>query len=323
MKTKKWLKIATRNLPFYRMVMIYQSFARYKKIIGWQYGDSLTTFDRGIINLYRRKSDLEKYLAYFLKLKDKQKFLKLIEKRIVTFQVGRTKDFGALYGQFLDFWPLVNFPLALENALRILGYKKTLAAHQKQLVRLRRLSEAKISRLERLIDQSVRSTWLYATPDEILKDKTDSEKLKKRRKAVLILEKNKVKIVTGGKAATWFKIFTEAIETPAAAIKGRNVYPGRVKGRVKIVMYKKDLIKIKKGDILVAPMTEPDFLPAIKKAAAIVTDEGGMTCHAAIVSRELGIPCIIGTKIATKVLKDGDMIEVDAVRGIVNIIKKS
>ena len=76
------------------------------------------------------------------------------------------------------------------------------------------------------------------------------------------------------------------------------------------------------GGILVTTMTRPDFLPLMRRAKAIITDEGGLTCHAAIISRELGIPCIIGTKIATKVLKDGDMVEVDANKGIVKKIKK-
>jgi pyruvate,water dikinase len=68
-------------------------------------------------------------------------------------------------------------------------------------------------------------------------------------------------------------------------------------------------------------MTRPEFVPLMKKAIAIVTDEGGITCHAAIVSRELKKPCIIGTKVATQVLKDGDMVEVDANSGIVRILK--
>lgn len=67
-------------------------------------------------------------------------------------------------------------------------------------------------------------------------------------------------------------------------------------------------------------MTSPDFVPLMKKAKAIVTDEGGLSCHAAIVSREMGLPCVIGTKNATKVFKDGDMIEVDANKGFVRKI---
>lgn len=68
-------------------------------------------------------------------------------------------------------------------------------------------------------------------------------------------------------------------------------------------------------------MTRPELMPAVKKAKAIITDEGGLTCHAAIVSRELGVPCIIGTKIATKILKDGNLVEVDANKGIIRKIK--
>jgi len=78
---------------------------------------------------------------------------------------------------------------------------------------------------------------------------------------------------------------------------------------------------MKKGDILVAGQTRPTLMTAIHKAGAIVTDEGGIISHAAIISRELKKPCIIGTKIATKILKDGDLVEVDANNGIVKILK--
>ncbi|MBU1203201.1 hypothetical protein KKH39_04145 [Patescibacteria group bacterium] len=100
-------------------------------------------------------------------------------------------------------------------------------------------------------------------------------------------------------------------------IKGMPAKAGRVKGRVKIVDKMEDMKKMNKGDVLVSQATTPDLMPAIKKATAIVTNEGGITCHAAIVSRELDIPCVVGTKIATKILQDGDMIEVDADRGII------
>lgn len=106
-------------------------------------------------------------------------------------------------------------------------------------------------------------------------------------------------------------------------IKGIVAYPGVVRGKAKRVMGHKQISSIKKGEILVSPMTMPDFMPAMKKATAFITDEGGITCHAAIVSRELKKPCIVGTRIATKVIKDGDLIEVDANQGIVRILKRS
>jgi len=104
--------------------------------------------------------------------------------------------------------------------------------------------------------------------------------------------------------------------------RGLSASTGKAAGTVKILKSAKEIAKIEKGDILVAVMTRPDYIQAIKKAAAIITDEGGITCHAAIISRELGIPCIIGTKIATKVLHDGDRVEVNANHGIVKILKK-
>jgi pyruvate,water dikinase len=101
-------------------------------------------------------------------------------------------------------------------------------------------------------------------------------------------------------------------------IKGLGATGGVARGRVKICSgYEEALKKIRIGDILVTGMTLPDCVPAMRKAAAIVTDEGGITCHAAIVSRELGKVCVVGTKIATQVFKDGDMVEVDANKGTI------
>ena len=103
--------------------------------------------------------------------------------------------------------------------------------------------------------------------------------------------------------------------------KGTPVAHGKIIGRVKIVLAEKDFSSFKIGDILVAEMTRPDFISVMKKASAIITDEGGLTCHAAIVSRELNKPCIVGTKIGTRALKDGDLVEVDANKGVVKILK--
>ena len=105
-------------------------------------------------------------------------------------------------------------------------------------------------------------------------------------------------------------------------IKGVPASPGFVKGRIRKIQYKSQLSLLKKGEILVTEMTSPDYIFTMKKSAAIITDEGGMTSHAAIVSRELGKPCIVGTRIATKILKDGDLVEVDANNGIVRILKR-
>ena len=110
-------------------------------------------------------------------------------------------------------------------------------------------------------------------------------------------------------------------QTDVKLIKGQIAYPGIVRGKVRIILDASKARLVKKNEILVANMTHPDYLVGIRKAAAIVTDEGGILCHASIISRELKIPCIIGTKIATKVLHDGNLVEVDADKGIVKKIK--
>ena len=104
-------------------------------------------------------------------------------------------------------------------------------------------------------------------------------------------------------------------------IKGNIAYPGVARGRVRIVISKEKIGIVKEGEVLVTAVTTPEFMPALKKAVAFVTDEGGITSHAAIVSRELKKPCIISTKIATQVLKDGNLVEVDANSGIVRILQ--
>ena len=100
-------------------------------------------------------------------------------------------------------------------------------------------------------------------------------------------------------------------------VKGLPASPGIGRGKVKLIKDISEINLVEEGDVLVTAMTNPDMVPAMRKCAGVVTDEGGRTCHAAIVSRELQIPCIVGAKTATKTLKTGDTVTVDAVRGIV------
>ena len=99
--------------------------------------------------------------------------------------------------------------------------------------------------------------------------------------------------------------------------KGLGASPGMASGAVKIVRNTDELDKIEKGDILVTVMTTPDMVPAMKRADGIITDEGGVTCHAAIVSRELGIPCVVGTGDGSKILKENSVVTLDGSKGFV------
>ncbi len=106
-------------------------------------------------------------------------------------------------------------------------------------------------------------------------------------------------------------------ETVPVLLTGSAASPGAAAGEVKIILDPKEIGRVREGDILVAEMTTPDFVPAMKRAVAIVTDRGGRTAHAAIVSRELGIPCVVGTGDATKKLRDGQIVTVDGAHGVV------
>ncbi len=142
--------------------------------------------------------------------------------------------------------------------------------------------------------------------------------LREREKfCVLYSEKDFDKIFVGKEARKLAPSAEEKHDAEVKELRGQCARVGSARGRVKIILSTADLPKMRQGDVLVAIATNPDVVPAMKKASAIVTEQGGVTCHAAIVSRELGIPCVIGTKVATKVLKDGDFVEVDATKGIV------
>ena len=147
--------------------------------------------------------------------------------------------------------------------------------------------------------------------------KTPQDLHERTKSCVYFTEKGFEKIYTGKTAEKLAKQTERKVDHNTTQLSGQTGCPGYGKGRVKIVIRAEDMAKFEKGDILVSIATDPDIVPAMKKAAAIVTEQGGITSHAAIVSRELGVPCVIGTKIATKVLKDGDLVEVDANQGTV------
>jgi phosphohistidine swiveling domain-containing protein len=132
-------------------------------------------------------------------------------------------------------------------------------------------------------------------------------------------------IITGKSYQSVEEYFEKKFEVnqTTTSLKGMSASSGTVQGKVKIVLRIEDIEKVNEGDILVASMTRPEMIVAMQKASAFITDEGGITCHAAIVARELKKPCIIGTKIATQVLKDGDLVEVDADAGVVRILEQT
>ena len=171
---------------------------------------------------------------------------------------------------------------------------------------------------------------LYLKPEEVLKslrlNKDYSDEIRERKEDFMILftGEGEASALSGKNVKIFIKEHPNVrrIAKEVNQLKGVVAYRGTARGRVAIVKKDEDLHHVKRGDILVTVMTFPNFISAMEKASAFVTDEGGILCHAAIIAREMKKPCIIGTKIATKVLKDGDLVEVDANRGVVKILRK-
>jgi len=171
----------------------------------------------------------------------------------------------------------------------------------------------------------------YMTHEEVLdflrsgKRPAEGELDERMNAYAILMEDRKIRILSGSAAedAKKQQLERESLGRFSAEVKGMPASRGIAVGPIRIVKSPEDIPKIQRGDILVTIMTTTDFTPVMSKVAAIVTDEGGATSHAAIVSRELGIPCIVGTRTATKVLHDGEFVRVDAENGIVYRLESS
>lgn len=182
------------------------------------------------------------------------------------------------------------------------NYNKTVKKDvPKDLLETQKLTEAEILTLAKLAKKAEEH---YKAPQDL----------------EYAIEKNRIMIVQSRPITTLKKHASEEklqLSNAKILTKGMSASPGVASGKVKIIANADELTKIEKGDVLVARMTDPDYVAAMQRAAAIVTEQGGSVCHAAIVSREMGIPCIVGTENATQVLKEGSFITVDATNGIV------
>jgi phosphohistidine swiveling domain-containing protein len=166
------------------------------------------------------------------------------------------------------------------------------------------------------------------TIDEIIEilsgKKINSHELNERKTSLLIQFKNKQIVLSGKKAEEIHKKIIKDIAPKkfSGILSGQTGHPGKVKGKARLIQHISHLDLLKSGEILITSATNPAFVLAMKKAKAIITDEGGITSHAAIVSRELKKPCIVGTKYAMQFLKTGDLIELNATKGTVKKVNK-
>ncbi len=320
-----------------------------QKAVGFSFNHQLYIYENGITTILRSKSELETAKQHFLsKMRsDKETVLAWVERGrsqnewadtiLETFKKGQqgAVSFSEIlhnFEQTLLFSTLVPFWLLMSVER---------ASDKEGLEEIIREAEAlrSESRYPELIDTVISFYWEEAmkltgqprTDIELL-TVTELVELFDGKKVAFNLVNSRTRCIFW-RGSENFAVFSydatlreelkPKLDMGTDVIKGTIANKGLARGTVRIVNLPKDISKVNEGDILVSINTNPSLMPALIKAAAIVSDEGGMGCHAAIVAREMKKPCIIGTKFATKVLKDGDLVEVDADNGVVRILEKN
>lgn len=171
------------------------------------------------------------------------------------------------------------------------------------------------------------SDLTYFLPDELeraVREKSlDRENLQKRKEGWLLIKTSERIILLAGKdeIAKFKASMRSMLPKRSGSLNGIGIYPGIVHGRVRILFTAADCRKVEQGDIVVATNTNPDFIPAMRRAGAFITDTGNLICHAVIAAREFKKPCVIQTLIATQVLIDGEEVEVDGNSGAIKRLR--
>ena len=324
------------------------------KIIGVGVDSQLSYFNGILLETYRLQEETEAFLLSVMNLGSNNSFFseKKIKKYISMIKEIRliipnydSSDFLKIKELSIETYPwyTVSYLLPQEKwASLFLAKNPNNKIIIERLIEARKESEGVISELceywrsisrqlleKRKILEKYNGAITFKEIEEMLKTPSyipDKKELEKRLKGYIYF---KDRVYTGIALSEFFQkqcffYQEEKGDKNISELKG-NVASSHnkiIQGKAQIILHKDQVHLFKSGNILITIMTTPLFLPAMKKASAIITNEGGLTCHAAITARELGIPCIIGTKIATKIFKDNDLIEVDAEKGIIRKIKE-
>lgn len=342
----KWIKFTEREVDLFTASSIAIGYTVYlKKYLGVNFKAILLIYKHDVVNSHREENDYKKVLSL---TKDKSKFVSILnelEKRnkILRRYIGLKdrdlsklsdsdfKNFFMIFSRsYCEYFPLFVLPRYFGL---MLNFEDLPRKTYDKLIRLRGTSMSELIQ-EKFLPllfgeiqhrKKIKSQLLfYAFPKEIeslLSDRgTISNAILERRSkyCAVLIKRNKFFVYYGRKARKIeLSASSSVLERLPREISGKTAYGrGILRGRVKLVVRRND-IKNAGGLILVTPMIQIRFKPFLKKVLAIVTDEGGIGCHAAIISREFKIPCIVGTRIASKVLKDGDFVEINMDKGII------
>jgi phosphoenolpyruvate synthase/pyruvate phosphate dikinase len=301
------------------------------------------------LRLFGNKNSFNKYVYDFNEYKKNS--IKFFEKIISKKNILKKdlKNFFDLISKFWFFYSKTEF-FYTDNAYIKSQNNKIIAKNLKKLEKIKNYGRKHMNKMifgkssylikvlsiiSKQFNISI-NNLLWMSKNEILdlydENKINISKIKQRKNAYVFFIQNKTLLnFEGKKAKNFISSFVVKDLKNINIIKGTTANSGRVMGKAKILFYGADnfdkvsklIKKMKNRDILVTETTSPEIMPACKKAAAILTNQGGLLSHAAIVSRELKIPCIVGLENITKIVKDGDILEVDANDGVVKILKRN
>lgn len=344
-----WVKALTREMPIYEYCLIADAYMqRMRDEVGWGFTRMLMIHKKGVTFRYTLEEDTRSFREYFMNALDKSLAEKLcariLERSKLLLNAAvrlestaldslsedeLARSLAGLRQAYLDFWTVYPLPVFFEMYL-----DKEKLAPVMQLLEKTRLETGGVyekanEAFAKIFDEigrrrEVKGELLScALPNEDLNKVNPRELALRREFSVIECFPNGAAVAhTGVEANEFVSKNLGGGATRSNSLKGEPACKrGIVRGRVKLVFALADLELMEPSAIVVTPMTKVDFVPLLRKASAIVTDEGGVTSHAAIVSRELGIPCIVGTRDATEVLRDGDEIEVNSDSGEIKVLR--
>ena len=323
-----------------------------KKATGISFYHLLCIYKNGIVTVYRSNAELKKVYNYLIKARSKKieewyekgmKNLDREQKLIASFSQGINKSFICknyektmrevnsifLYCTIIPTLIIQAIDETTANGVSIKTYTEVMRLFEP----FRKTSRNPLHHLvleyiwkagARFINHEGWMDLSFLTPDElgeILDGKAELKEaeIEKRKGGCVFYEENGIIIWRYEQDYNELMGITE-METTTNQVYGQVAYPGNKKGKVCIINKPQEMHKCREGDIVVSINSQPALMPVLLKCSAIVTDEGGIACHAAIISRELKKPTIVGTKIATRVFKDGDIVEVNGESGTVRKI---
>ena len=354
-KRDDWKICLNRKNAFFYVGTINQAFGPLlKEVTGFRFKHQLYVYKEDTLTLYKAKEELAEADRYFVKLiktmspiikkcyEDGLKYLEKESQLIRKFSGGISteyivENYEQLYGEWSRmFLYLTVIPFAILNAVDSVleqgedreQFEEVIAMFETFRAQSRRdkfhnvvFPEIWKAAADVMGHNSYKDFW-YVTPKEmknIIKSARLLKEIQKRKQDCVFyddFEKNKMVFCYDDNILQEANVPKKEIPQQNF-LKGTVACQGKAQGRVSIINTTDDLHKFQEGDILVSFNTTPELVVAMGKAAAIVTNEGGLSCHAAIVSRELGVPCVVGTNFATDMFNDGDIVEVDAIKGIV------